>query len=142
VREESSQPTKYDAFDAVRSSNRVLTETLPLSLRTVFQYDGVGNRPKRTNANGAVTTHAGACPEPRRRDRVSRPVTMTYPPGVITYAYNSANLRTTMTDTTGATLYAYDEVAPRGSSRRMRGTRAFTPATQAMQAKPPPTSVS
>lgn len=46
---------------------------MPLGLRTVFQYDGPGNRVKRTDANGAVTTYA--------YDTVNRPVTMTYPQG-------------------------------------------------------------
>jgi RHS repeat-associated protein len=87
----------YNALGLVTSA------TDPLGHVTRYGYDKAGNRVTLTDASGRVTTYA--------YDKDGRLTGITYSDGktpAVTYAYNAAGWRTSMTDGTGTTTYEYD----------------------------------
>jgi RHS repeat-associated protein len=97
---------------------RLARRTLPLGMSETFNYDPAGRLANRTDFNGKTTTYA--------YDAMGRPLTKTPDPSLgdqpVSYTYNAAGQRRTMTDATGTTTYNYDargrlvgKAAPQGA---------------------------
>jgi len=88
-------------------AGRVLTLTNRTSTAAIissyaYEYDRAGNRTQMTEAGGGVTTYG--------YDDLYRLTHVTYPDSNSQdYAYDAVGNRLTLTDTTGATGYAYDD---------------------------------
>jgi RHS repeat-associated protein len=104
--------TAYDALD------RPLSETNPVNATEAWAYDGSGNLTRKTDGNGAVTTY--------EYDGASRLTRANYPEGPVTFTYDGAGLRVSMTDQTGTTNYAYDGASRLASNAAPTGTVAYT----------------
>lgn len=85
------------AYDA---RNRLVSAADPLGHVTGYGYDAVGNRTRETRPDGTVITYA--------YDAADRLTGISHPAGSVSYAYDAAGNRTTMTDATGVTTYTYD----------------------------------
>ena len=95
----AGKATTY-AYDPL---GRVKSTTTPLGAVTTYGYDPAGNRTTETDASGRVTSSTydadGDLTGVGYSDAATSPVT---------YAYNAARQRTSMTDGTGTTTYSYD----------------------------------
>jgi RHS repeat-associated protein len=90
--------TNLFTYDAL---GRRTKETQPGLQAQTFGYDAVGNLTRLTNFNGSVITN--------QYDALNRLTNKASVNGYkITFAYSPTGQRTNMTDTSGATSYAYD----------------------------------
>ncbi len=79
----------------------MIRETDPLGYTTTFAYDAVGNRIRRVNARGQCVTYS--------YNANGELVGEQYPDGhTHAYDYDLAGNRTSLSDATGATTFAYD----------------------------------
>jgi RHS repeat-associated protein len=107
-------------------ANRLDRVTSPIGQQWDFEYDGVGNRTKVTDANGnatssdpndGITTYA--------YDELNRLKTVTYSDATpdVTFAYDPNSNPTSMTDGQGTETYVYDDLNRLESVTR--GVNAF-----------------
>lgn len=93
--------TKYE-----RNALEEVTEVVdPLGHKTLKEYDAAGNFVKVTDPKGRTTTYT--------YDPANRLTKVSYSsgnPATIKYEYNKDGRRTTMTDGTGTSAYAYDQL--------------------------------
>ena len=132
-----SGTTSY-TYDA---NGRVLTVSNPDGYRTTYEYNLAGQQTRRTQPGGIITSYT--------YDAAGRPKTTVQPGGSIitntyntsgdltgidysdpatpdvTYAYDAAGRRTTMTDGTGTTTYTYDAADRRTAATTAAGTVAY-----------------
>ena len=94
----NNHTTTY-AYDAL---NRLVSTTDPLSHVTGYGYDAVGNRSSQAKPDGTTVTYAN--------DALNRLVGTSYPGGSISYVYDAAGNRVTLTDASGTTTYTYDDL--------------------------------
>ena len=89
------------AYDGL---NRLVTITDPLTHTIHYGYDAVGNRTVITNANQIAITY--------QFDKRSRLVNIDYPSPEtdVTLGYDKVGNLITMTDSTGTTLYTFDDL--------------------------------
>jgi RHS repeat-associated protein len=98
----NNNTTAY-AYDAL---GRLMAMSDPLGRTTLYSYDGAGNLIALVNASGAVTTMA--------YDAANQLVGVAYSTNTaanVTFAYDAAGRRTSMTDGTGTTTYTYDSLS-------------------------------
>ncbi|HEX6623913.1 MAG TPA: RHS repeat-associated core domain-containing protein [Pyrinomonadaceae bacterium] len=86
------------------SMNRRVKRTLPMGMSETYAYDLAGQLTNHTDFKGKTTTYD--------YDVMGRLVSKTPDPSLaqpsVTYTYNQAGLRASMTDASGVTAYAYD----------------------------------
>ncbi len=106
----NSHTTSY-AYDAL---DRLTSTTDPLNHVTGYGYDAVSNRTSQARPDGTTVTYAF--------DALNRLAGSSYPGGSISYAYDAAGNRATLSDSSGTTTYTYDDldrltqaVAPTGT---------------------------
>src|SRR5262249_34482524 len=89
---------------AYDSLGRRIRRTLPLGMSEAASYDGRGRLTTRTDFNGNITTYEYDAVD--RLVRIVPDARFDAPP--ITFSYNAAGLRLTMSDGSGVTTYTYD----------------------------------
>lgn len=86
------------------SMHRRVKRTLPMGMSETYAYDAAGRLTSRTDFKGKTTTYA--------YDVMSRLLSKTPDPSLgqpaVTYTYNQAGLRASMSDASGVTTYTYD----------------------------------
>jgi RHS repeat-associated protein len=96
--------------------------TLPLGMSETYGYDAGGRLASRTDFGGRTTAFA--------YDAMGRLVSKTPDPSLgepaVTYTYNEAGRRATMTDASGTTRYDYDARDRLTSKQTPQGTLAYT----------------
>jgi RHS repeat-associated protein len=110
--------TRYE-YDAL---NRQTRRVLPLGMAESYTYDPVGNRVTRTDFRGKQTVYAY---DPLNRlVRKTPDASLGEPP--VSFTYDRAGQRTSMTDATGTTLYAYDARHRLLTKQTPQGTLTYT----------------
>ena len=107
--------TTHIHYDAV---NRPDGETDPTTGSSSYIYDGVSNLLQKTDGNNTVTKYS--------YDKANRLKVATYPEGPVSFNYDGAGDRHSMTDQTGTTTYQYDGARRLTQNAAPGGTTAYT----------------
>ena len=102
--------------------NRLTKRTLPLGMIETHAYDEVGNEASKVDFNGKRTTFA--------YDALNRLLSKTPDAGLgettVRFTYTTTGKRATMTDTSGTTIYSYDERDRLTTKATPQGTLTYT----------------
>jgi RHS repeat-associated protein len=114
----NGRTTRYE-YDAL---NRLIKRVLPLGMSELYTYDQVGNLATKTDYRGKQTTYEY---DPMNRVTARRPDTSLGEPAV-TFTYNEAGNRRSMSDASGTTNYEYDLRDRLLSKQTPQGTLTYT----------------
>jgi RHS repeat-associated protein len=108
TRSDDNQHTTTTAYDA---DDRLTSKTDPLGRVWTYEYDPNGNKTKVTDANGNATGNPSDGITTYAYDAVNRLSGIDYSDSTpdVTYVYDLAGRKTSMTDTAGTVGYAYDD---------------------------------
>jgi len=115
--------TQY-GYDA---ANRLTSVLSPTQQRWTSEYDAAGNLTKLVDANGNATPTAGDGTTIYGYDALNRLVSVNYSDATpdVTYAYDPASNRTSLTDGAGTETYTYDSLNRLKTVTRSRKSFAY-----------------
>jgi RHS repeat-associated protein len=100
-----TDPNGHTTTNSYDPQRRLSSTTDPMSRTTTYGYDPVGNRTTLSSPDNLTTTYG--------YDAADRQTTINYSDGAtpnVTYSYDNAGRRLTMTDGSGTTSYTYDSL--------------------------------